>query len=127
VSVGPLRIHFLLHCSPLVRDVVIAGHDRDVVTALIFPDPANCEHLKSNGGARPAFEALLRTFAAKHPASSTRIERIILLKEPPSLDGGELTEKGTVNQRATLRRRAAFVERLYAQPFAGDVIRRPAR
>ena len=122
VSVGPLRIHFLLHCAPLARDVVIAGHDRDEVTALVFPDPANYERLRADGGLGPVFQALLRTFAEKYPASSTAIERVIVMEEPPSLDAGELTEKGTVNQRVTLGCRAAFVERLYTQPFAPDVI-----
>jgi feruloyl-CoA synthase len=106
---------------------VSAGHVRDQVTALVFPDLANYERLKAGAGPRPAFQALLQTFAAKYPASSTIIERVVVLEEPPSLDAGELTEKGTVNQRATLRRRASLVERLYIQPFAPDVISRDAR
>jgi feruloyl-CoA synthase len=127
VSVGPLRVDFLLHSAPFVRDIVIAGPDRNEVTALIFPDPAHYERLKANEGASAVFEALLRTFAAEHPASCSRIERIIVMDEPPSLDTGELTEKGTVNQRLALLRRASFVERLYARPFAADVICRSER
>ncbi len=114
VSVGPLRTRFLLYCAPYVRDVVIAGHDRDEVTALIFADGGNAD--------RALFQRLLRTFAEQSSGSSTRIERAILLDEAPSLDAGELTEKGTVNQKVALRRRAAVVERLYSRPFAAEVI-----
>jgi GntR family transcriptional regulator of vanillate catabolism len=114
VSVGPLRTHFLLHAAPYVKDVVIAGHDRDDVTALIFP--------ASPGEAHTTFEALLGTFAERSRGSSMRIERAIVLEEPPSLDHGEWTEKGTVNQGAVLRRRTALVERLYQEPYAADVI-----
>jgi feruloyl-CoA synthase len=122
VSVGPLRARFLLHCAPYVRDVVIAGQDRNEVTALIFPDPEQYRQLQSNGGARAAIEHRLRSFAAESSGSSTRIERAILLEEPPSLDHGELTDKGTVNQQATLRRRATDVERLYRVPHEPGVI-----
>ena len=59
----------------------------------------------------------------EHPASSTRIARVLLLGEPPSIDAGEITDKGYVNQRATLERRAADVERLYAAvPDAAVII-----
>ena len=122
VSVGPLRTGFLLHFGPYVKDVVIAGHDRDEVTALIFPDPEYYARLEMNGAARDTFEYLLRTFAAQNSGSSTRIARAMILDEPPSLDAGELTDKGTVNQRATLERRSAAVERLYTPPYGSDVI-----
>ncbi|HEY1340605.1 MAG TPA: feruloyl-CoA synthase, partial [Bryobacteraceae bacterium] len=113
VSVGPLRAHFLQHCAPHVREVVLAGPDRDEVTALLFVEP----------GVSPAvLERLVETFAADAPGSSTRIARAIVVEEPPSFDAGELTDKGTVNQRAVLRHRAHLVERLYAQPYAAGVL-----
>ena len=122
VSVGPLRIDFLLHFAPYVRDVVIAGHDRDEVTALIFPDTEQYQRLQLGGRASETLERLLQTFAIASTGSSTRIERAIVLQDPPSLDAGELTDKGTVNQRAVLERRAAMVDRLYAFPLVNEII-----
>jgi len=121
VSVGPLRTRFLLHFAPYVKDVVIAGHDRDEVTALIFPDAEHCRELKASDQGRSTFQHLLETFAAQSSGSSTRVQRAIVLREPASLDGGELTDKGSVNQRAALERRAADVDRLYAPPFGDDI------
>jgi len=112
VSTGPLRAKFLRHSAPWVKDVVIAGEDRDDVTALIFPD----------GGSREVFETLLRDFARQSTGSSNRIARAIILTEAPSLDGGEITDKGSINQAAVLRRRAHLVERLYSTPYAPEVI-----
>ena len=56
----------------------------------------------------------LRSFAAQATGSSNRIARLLVLEEPPSLDAGEMTDKGSINQRAVLKRRAALVEELYA-------------
>ena len=122
VSVGPLRATFILHCSPYVTDAVIAGHYRDEVTALIFPDPDHYRDLKSRGAVRAKFQKLLASFAAASTGSSSRIVRAIILEEGPSIDAGELTDKGSINQRAVLERRAALVEKLYATPAAADVI-----
>jgi feruloyl-CoA synthase len=108
VSVGPLRAKFILHCAPFVREAVIAGHDRDEVTALIFPDP-------DHRATRETFEELLRSFGNLSTGSSTRIVRAIVLDEPPSIDAGEVTDKGSINQRAVLKRRALLVEQLYAE------------
>ena len=112
VSVGPLRAKFILHAAPWVKDVVIAGHDRDDITALIFPD----------GGGREVLEPLLREFAQQSTGSSNRIARALILADAPSLDAGEVTDKGSINQAAVLRRRAALVERLYSAPYAPEVI-----
>jgi feruloyl-CoA synthase len=118
VSVGPLRARFILHAAPWVKDVVIAGHDRDEVTALIFPD------LERLAGADPRgiFENLLREFARGSTGSSHRIVRAVVLAEAPSLDAGEVTDKGSVNQAAVLKRRAALVEQLYENPVPPAVI-----
>jgi hypothetical protein len=76
--------------------------------------------------AAPAVIEHVRKSLAGHnhanPGSSMRIARVVLMSEPPSIDGHELTDKGYINQRATLERRAALVERLYAEPPGGDVI-----
>ena len=67
-------------------------------------------------------EGLAAHNAACHGASSMRVARALLMAEPPSIDGNELTDKGYINQRAGLERRAALVERLYADPPHDDVI-----
>ena len=115
VSVGPLKARFILHSAPHVRDIVVAGHDRDELTALIFPD---ADHPPT----REQMETLLRTFASQSTGSSTRIARALLLVEPPSLDAGEVTDKGSINQRAVLERRAPLVGQLYQTPPPAQVI-----
>ena len=105
VSVGPLRARFLSWFDGVVQDVVIAAPDRDYVSALIFPRP---------GATGAKIRALLQSFAHQATGISTRIERAMLVHEPPSMDAGEYTEKGTVNQKAVLRNRAGLVEELYA-------------
>ncbi|MFY9532238.1 MAG: feruloyl-CoA synthase [Candidatus Acidiferrales bacterium] len=127
VSVGPLRARILSYFAPFVRDVVIAGYDRDDVGMLIFADldacRAICPDLSSgipageilnHAAVRTRFQTLLEGFAAESTGSSRRVVRAILLEEPPSLDGGEVTDKGSLNQRKVLERRAALVEELYA-------------
>ena len=122
VSTGPLRSRFILHAAPWVRDVVIAGHDRDEVTALIFPDLEHYAQLEREGSARHVFEALLRDFASSSTGSSNRIVRAMLMRDPPSMEAGEVTDKGSLNQAAVLKHRAAMVEQLYLQPVPEAVI-----
>jgi len=134
VSVGPLRGRFLDHCAPYVRDVVFAGPNQDEIGALVFPDVEACRRLAGLGAdATPAaivadqrvrekFASLLAQLARESPGSSTRVTRAILMAEPPSMDKGEATDKGSINQRAVLSNRAALVEQLYAQPPSPDVI-----
>jgi feruloyl-CoA synthase len=135
VLVGALRAAFLSAFAPYVKDVVIAGHDRDEVCALVFPEVETCRGLcgelaaGSQVGAvlrheavRARFAERLRDFARAAKGSSTRIERLILLEAPPSIDANEITDKGSINQRAVLARRAAEVEALYAEPSAPSVI-----
>jgi feruloyl-CoA synthase len=127
VSVGPLRAAFIAHFAPLVRDVVVAGADRNEVTALVFPDLDACRKLAPGLAAEipaqtlladrsvtAAFAGLLDSFLTASSGTSSRVTRVMLLVEPPSLDIGELTDKGSINQRAVLAHRAALVEALYA-------------
>jgi feruloyl-CoA synthase len=140
VSVGPLRTAFIAHCAPLVRDVVLAGADRDAITALVFPDVEACRKLAPNiaADATPAavnadprvrreFARLLDALAATSTGTSNQIGRAVLLAEPPSLDIGEMTDKGSINQRAVLANRAGLVEELYAAAPPGHVIVTGAR
>ena len=120
--------------APYVRDVVFAGPDRDYLGALVFPDIEACRKLASlgpeatpadiveNTKVRATFTERLKKLAAASPGTSTRIERAILMVEPPSMDKGEATDKGSINQRTVLRNRAALVETLYAEPMDPTVI-----
>jgi feruloyl-CoA synthase len=135
VSVGPLRSLFIAHFAPLVRDVVFAGADRDEVTALVFPDLEPCRKLAPDLApdvAAPslladqrvtvAFARLLESFVASSTGTSSRVTRMTLLAEPPSLDIGEMTDKGSINQRAVLAHRKTLVEDLYAEAPPRHVI-----
>ena len=126
VSVGPLRARILSHFAPYIQDVVIAGHDRDSVAVLIFPDLTACRRIAPDAVAgaevaellqseavRGAFAGLLKEFARSATGSSNRVVRALLLDEPPAIDQHEITDKGSLNQRAVLHNRAALVEELY--------------
>ena len=139
VSVGPLRARIIAHCSPLVRDVVITGLDRDFLGALIFPDVLACHALcpevprdaaaeiLAHPAVRARFQQCLNDLAAESTGSSNRVLRALLMDEPPSLDAGEITDKGSFNQRAVLDRRAALVGQLYAPEPPASVLRAHSR
>jgi feruloyl-CoA synthase len=128
VSVGPLRARFIAACAPLVRDVVITGINREEVGVLAILDLDGCRlvnpTLPMNDLAataadplvRDAFRERLGEFATTATGSSTMVRRAILLAEPLSIDIGEVTDKGSVNQRAVLEHRSALVEGLYQAP-----------
>jgi feruloyl-CoA synthase len=135
VNVGALRLAVLAAASPLIEDAVVTGHDRDEVALLAFANVAACRSLCDDLSpdcppgevlARAAVRESIRAAVARHTAasggSSQQIARVILMHEPPSIDANEITDKGYVNQRAVLTRRAALVERLYAEPAHPDVI-----
>jgi feruloyl-CoA synthase len=133
-SVGPLRARFIDHFAPLVRDVVFAGPDRDDIAALVVPDIEACRKLSGLAAEvspaavldaprlRTAFAGLLQKLASASPGTSTRVARAILMAEPPSMDKGEMTDKGSINQRAVLKNRTALVDELYATPLSSQVI-----
>jgi len=134
VSVGPLRATLLAALAPLAFDVVITGLNRDFIGLLIFPAIAACAaFLKLPPGADPEelvkAPPLVREIAQRldahgraNPASSTRIERAMLLTVPPALDRGEITDKGSINQRAVLQHREHLVSQLYLEPVTSHVI-----
>ena len=124
VSVGPLRARIAAAGAPLVHDSVITGINRHEIGALIFPTPAvrklaglPAEATLSQVLAAPAvrrhFQALADTLAQSATGSASRVARLLVLAEPPSNDRGEITDKGTINQGAVLRHRAALVEALH--------------
>jgi feruloyl-CoA synthase len=120
VNIGPLRARLLQALEPYARDVVIAGADRNEIGALIFPNLEACRtlaggaDLTSDARLREELRARLGAFAGTSTGSSNRVCRAMLLAEPPSLDAGEMTDKGSINQRAVLDRRADLVAELYA-------------
>lgn len=109
VSVGPLRAHLVRELAPYARDVVVAGADRDDVRVLIIPDAS-----ARAPGARAEIASRLQRLAAAATGSSMRVVRAALLWSPLSIDAGEVTDKGSVNQRAVLAARWDLVETLYA-------------
>jgi feruloyl-CoA synthase len=108
VNVGALRAAVLAAGAPHVHDVVFAGHDRDELGMLVFltavPDT----------GVHAWLRGLLAELAARAGGSSQRIVRAVVLDDPPSMAAGEITDKGTINQRAVLESRRAAVELLYS-------------
>ncbi|CAG1013938.1 partial Long-chain-fatty-acid--CoA ligase, partial [Burkholderiaceae bacterium] len=126
VSVGPLRAKVIAAGDPYVQDVVIAGLNRNQIGLLIFPRMDVCRRLANMDAAAPVaevlaaervqtfFQALVNRLHASGTGSSNRVERALLLEEPPSIDRGEITDKGSINQRAVLQHREALVEHLYA-------------
>jgi feruloyl-CoA synthase len=123
VSVGTLRPHLLGASGGLVQDAVLTGHDGGYVAALVWLD---AEHARRLVGGDAAVQAALADTLDRYNAGATgsaqRIERLLVLADPPSLDAGEITDKGYVNQRAVLDRRAAAVNRLHADPPDPEVI-----
>jgi feruloyl-CoA synthase len=126
VSVGPLRSRILAAAAGLAQDVVIGAPDRDNVTALIFPNLTMCRTLaRLDGSASPrdvlthaavrsAFCQALERLARESTGSSTFVARAMLLEDPPSAEAREITDKGSLNQKAVLAHRAALVDDLYA-------------
>jgi feruloyl-CoA synthase len=108
VSVGPLRAKIIAAGAPYVQDAVITGLNRNEVGALIFPT-AKLKQL-SGHEAQQHFQKMLDTLAASATGSATRIARLHVLAEPPSIDKGEVTDKGSINQRAVLKHRDALVQ-----------------
>ena len=135
VAVGTLRLAVISAAAPVLQDAVIAGHDRDEICIIGFPSLPGCRALcpdlaadapLEDAIARPEIRARLAAGLAAHNAenrgSSTRIARALLTAEPPVIDAGEITDKGYINQRAVLARRASEVERLYAEPSDAGAI-----
>ena len=133
VSVGPLRAKIAAAGDPCVQDAVITGLNRDDVGALIFPRPDECRKLAGLADNTPLpevlhhpqvrafFQALADQLWRDATGSASRVARLHVLAEPPAIDAGEVTDKGSINPRAVLTHRAALVEALYqgsqADPF----------
>jgi feruloyl-CoA synthase len=115
VHVGAVRLAVITACGPMVQDAVITGHDRQEIGALLFINPGVVRSLGlSSDGVRGHLQAALGRMQAASTGRSTTPARLLMLDEAPSIDQGEITDKGYINQRAVLTRRAAHVEALYA-------------
>jgi feruloyl-CoA synthase len=132
VAVGPLRVAIINHCAPYIQDVVVAGLDRDHIAVLIFPNVDACRKLigqpdaslaeiATNDVVRQRLAEVVTSFASAATGSSNRVVQATLLTEPPNIDSGEMTDKGSINQRAVLANRAAIVEALYERG-EGDIL-----
>src|SRR4051812_10345093 len=108
VHVGALRVKLIAAGDPLIQDAVITGHDRNEIGALVFLSPA-----AKGMDLKAGFTQILKNFSEE--PSSSRITRLMVMSEPPSIDANEITDKGYMNQRAVLERRSALVEKLYAE------------
>ncbi|MEH6437742.1 feruloyl-CoA synthase [Massilia sp. DD77] len=125
VSVGPMRARAISLGAPYVQDAVVTGINRHAIGMLVFPRLDNCRQLADLGPqasaeevlasapVRAFFTGLLAELNRDAGGSSKRIDRLLLLSEPPSIDHREQTDKGSINQAAVLQRRAALVDAMY--------------
>jgi feruloyl-CoA synthase len=135
VAVGSLRIGAIAAASPVLQDAVIAGENRAMIAMLAWLNPAGCQkvagadapatlpELAAHPAVRGHVRAAIARWNAEHPGSSERIARVLLLPDAPSIDANEITDKGYINQRLALERRAADVARVFAdKPDAAVIV-----
>ncbi|HPV25432.1 MAG TPA: feruloyl-CoA synthase, partial [Casimicrobium sp.] len=126
VSVGPLRGKIIGAGAPYVQDAVITGINLHEVGAMIFPivpavrklsglpDSASLADVLASAPVLAHFQGVVNSLASTATGSANRVARLYLLSDPPSLDKGEITDKGSINQRSVLAHRAALVDGLHA-------------
>ncbi|MDD5286119.1 MAG: feruloyl-CoA synthase [Desulfuromonadaceae bacterium] len=135
VHVGKTRLEVLTSAAPAVQDAIVAGHDREYIGILAWPNIAGCREICRDTEAVMTTGELVRSkevvehlrlaitkYNGTHMGSATRIRRIMLMTEPPSIDANEITDKGYINQRAALERRENLVEQLYETKPGPEVI-----
>lgn len=135
VRVGLLRVAALAAAAPILQFALVTGHDREYIGILGWPNLAACKKICSALDAEVPAETVaqhpqvidylrqaLGSFNSDQQGSSTRIARIMLMSEPPDSDANEITDKGYINQRASLQRRKDLVEKLYAEEPGPGVI-----
>jgi feruloyl-CoA synthase len=130
VSVGPMRARIIAAGAPCIQDVVLTGINLKEVGALIFPTAAvrplsglsasaSMSEVLHSAPVQAHFQNLINQLSARATGSANRVARAVLLAEPPSIDKGEVTDKGSINQRAVLMHRQALVQALHedSAPF----------
>ncbi|WP_375598601.1 feruloyl-CoA synthase [Devosia sp. Naph2] len=133
VNFAAVRGGVISACAPLIRDVVVTGLDRNFIGAMIFPDLAACaryaglpaetdaERILAQPAVREKFADSLAALAQRSTGSSNHVARALLMADAPDIDKGEVTDKGSINQRAVRTHRAALVESLYADTPGPDI------
>jgi feruloyl-CoA synthase len=118
VHVGAVRVKLIAAGNPIIQDTVLTGHDRQELGALVFLNPAATKDMTPEA-IRARLGQVIRDMN-REGGSSRHPTRLLVMDEPPQIDGNEITDKGYLNQRAVLERRAALVEKLYST--APDVV-----
>ncbi|MDM0114023.1 feruloyl-CoA synthase [Variovorax sp. J22R133] len=122
VRTGSIRLGLVERCTPLITDAVICGHDQNYVAALAWPNVAACQRLMPELAGLSAAElsvhpglvaAISERLRKDTGSASLRVERLMLMAEPPSMDANEIADKGYVNQSTTRSRRAHLVDELF--------------
>ncbi len=124
VSVGPMRGRIIAAGAPYVQDAVLTGLNLKEVGAMIFataklrdlsglPADATMADVVASAPVKAWLQTLLNLLAKTATGSATRIARAIVMTEPPSIDKGEVTDKGSINQRAVLKHRDPLVAALH--------------
>ena len=124
MHIGSTHVKLIAAGDPLIQDAVITGHERSEVGALVFLNAAavKAKGLDDTGVCERLRAAMKRLAAEAGAGSSTHPVRALVMSEPPSIDANEITDKGYINQRAVLERRAVMVEVLHADPPAPEVV-----
>jgi feruloyl-CoA synthase len=122
VDAGAVRVAVLGVAGSLVDEVVVAGENRDALGLLLFVSARGASQFANDGAFRAELAAKLREYNGANPSSSYRVGRALLVRDTLSLSGGELTDKGSVNQRRVLDRRADAVARLFGAAVDNDVV-----
>jgi feruloyl-CoA synthase len=126
VSVGPLRAKIIAAGAPFIQDVVLTGINLKEVGAMVFPTPAvralsgmaadaPLADVLSSEPVLAHFQKVLNELSKTSTGSANRIARMCLLSEPPTIDKGEITDKGSINQRAVLSHRSDTVAALHEE------------
>ncbi|MFV0679620.1 feruloyl-CoA synthase [Ottowia sp.] len=139
VNVGPLRGRIIAAGAPYVQDVVVTGLNQHEVGALVFPTPAAVRNLCDLPASAPMtevlahpavlgpFQRMVTDLAQTATGSANRVARLMLLADPPSIDLGEVTDKGSINQRAVLTHRQHLVTALYDETPGHHIIKPSSR
>ncbi|WP_404406404.1 feruloyl-CoA synthase [Pelagibacterium halotolerans] len=134
VNTASVRTGAIAACNPMIRDIVVTGADRNYIGGLIFPDFEACRrHAGLDGSVSDAevaahpkvvafFQDAMDALAAQATGSASHIARAVLLDSPPSMEAGEVTDKGSINQRAVIAARADKFSALYADPVPASVL-----
>ena len=134
VSVGVLRAQLIAAANGLVQDVVITGHDNEFIGAIVFPGIDYCKRLAGADVSVPLSDLVLQAaikdqlldvlneLAKKSTGSASLIRRAVVADFTLSIDKGEITDKGSINQKKIIENHPELIEKLYSTDKAGDVV-----